>query len=123
VRTVLTYQGADRGTLATFRGMEALAPGHFAVVRAGQAPQITRWWRLSDHLIDVPKRRSDRVELFRKTLLDATRLRLRTDVDSAITLSAGLDSSSVYAAYHQLLRSGRAERATTSGSTTLTPFT
>src|SRR5437762_55035 len=118
VKSVVTYQGADRGSLATFRGIESLPPGHYAIVRPGETPRVTQWWRLQDHLIDVPKRRRDRVALFRETPLDAVRLRLRTDVDTAISLSGGLDSSSVYAAYHELLRSGRAERATMSGVTT-----
>src|SRR5205823_13800111 len=89
VRSVIGYQGADRGTLAMFRGIESIPAGHYAIVRAGGPPRVTRWWRLADHRIDVPKRGADRVALFRETLLDATRLRLRTDVDSAITLSGG----------------------------------
>jgi len=109
--------------LATFRGIESLPAGHYATIRADEAPRVERWWRLTDHRIAVPRKRADRVALFRETLLDATRLRLRTDVDSAISLSGGLDSSMIYAAYHQLLGTGRAERATTPGATTLRPFT
>jgi asparagine synthase (glutamine-hydrolysing) len=122
VGAVLRYEGADRGTLAMFRGIEALPPGSYALVKPGDRPQPILWWRIADHQINVPARRRDRVELFRETLLDAVRLRLRTDVSNAITLSSGLDSSMIYAAYHALRREGRAEQATLGGVSALTPF-
>lgn len=122
VGAVLRYQGADRGTLSFFKDIESLPAGHCLTCRPGEAPRVERWWRTLDHLVEVPAKRADRVALFRETFIDAVRLRLRTDVPSALSLSGGLDSSSVYAAYHSLLAEGRALRATTDTPSKLTPF-
>jgi asparagine synthase (glutamine-hydrolysing) len=52
------------------------------------------------------------VERLRDLFEDAVRLRLQNDVDTAVALSGGLDSSAVYGAATRLLRNGAVHRAT-----------
>ena len=54
-----------------------------------------RWWRTSDHLCRVSRDYDEQVEQYKEILLDACRLRMRSDVPIGTALSGGLDSSSV----------------------------
>ena len=84
------------GETGFFDGVRQLPAGHFMVVRPGEEPVLTRYWRLPA----IPDR--DRLPYdetfrsrFRDLLTDAVRLRLRADVQVGATLSGGLDSSTI----------------------------
>lgn len=109
----LTGRGCDSGEDTTFLGINALAPGHWMEVsRAGLPVKFQRYWSLADQLVTPPRSYSDRVEHFRYLFEDAVRLRLRTDVNTGVALSGGLDSSSVFGAAEKLMRSGDVVTAT-----------
>jgi asparagine synthase (glutamine-hydrolysing) len=76
------------------RGIEALEPGHCLEVTP-EGTRRWRWWNTLDHLVAVPPDLATQAEEFRELLFDACRLRLRSDVPIATSLSGGLDSSSV----------------------------
>jgi asparagine synthase (glutamine-hydrolysing) len=80
-----------------FAAIRKLPPGHVLTWRDGSL-SIQRYWKLS-----YPERYADAAaaevcELIRETLLEATRLRLRSDVPVGALLSGGVDSSAVVAA-------------------------
>ena len=89
-------------------GIEEVMPATIRVISINKpdAPeQVTSYWQLpTDHderpwaKVDVTKWASG----FRELLDDSVRIRLRSDVPVAITLSGGLDSSCVAAAVSQL---------------------
>lgn len=79
------------------RGVEMLAPGHCLEATPGRVRRW-RWWRTLDHLRRVPADLARQAEELQALLLDACRLRLRSDVPVATALSGGLDSSSVLCA-------------------------
>src|SRR5439155_22693705 len=54
-----------------------------------------RLWSTIDTLVTVPQDVANQAEEFRELLFDACRLRVRSDVPMATSLSGGLDSSSV----------------------------
>jgi asparagine synthase (glutamine-hydrolysing) len=77
------------------RNVMNLNAGHQMVFRVGTNPEIKKWWRTSDHLVEVPSNYPEQVQKFRELFLDACRIRMRSDVAVGTALSGGLDSSSV----------------------------
>jgi asparagine synthase (glutamine-hydrolysing) len=80
------------GSATHVRGIETLQPGCIYSLRDGQF-QCSRWYWLER--VDVPVRYEDQVQRFRELLVDACRLRLRSDVPVATCLSGGIDSGSI----------------------------
>jgi len=91
-------------------GVEALRPGHCLEVGASGL-RDWRWWNTMDHLVSVPSDLSKQAEEFRDLLFDACRLRVRSDVAAAVSLSGGLDSSSVLSALAAAQEHSGTERA------------
>jgi asparagine synthase (glutamine-hydrolysing) len=80
-----------------YNDVRRVPAGHVVVFEDGVAPNVRQYWQLSA----APRLRlsSDAAyeELFRETLADAVRQRLRSSKPIAIELSGGLDSTSVAA--------------------------
>jgi asparagine synthase (glutamine-hydrolysing) len=87
--------------LSAFRSLRKLPPAHVLTWEDGKV-ETRRYWRLAY----TPKRQfadAEAVgEAIRERLLDATRLRMRSDVPLGAFLSGGVDSSGVVAAMAQL---------------------
>ena len=82
--------------ISAFRGLEKLPPAHTLVWERGEV-RVKRYWKLSygrNESVAEPEAE----ELIRDHLLEATRLRLRSDVPLGAFLSGGIDSSAVVAA-------------------------
>jgi asparagine synthase (glutamine-hydrolysing) len=85
--------------------VKRLPAGHCMII--GQAGmQIQRWWNTLEHLPTPPQDLASQSEKFRELFLDACRLRLRSDVPVATSLSGGLDSSAVACAVSELGKRG-----------------
>lgn len=97
-------EGAGAETLLS--GVQRLPAGHTLRISAGQPAQVRRWWETRDHFPAVPARYEDQVTQFREILLDAVRIRLRSDVPVGTCLSGGVDSSAVASLMAHLHRSG-----------------
>lgn len=86
------------GTGGTFfRGVERLEPGTTMVIGAGGRTTTHRYWTFTpdpDPAPIAPERAADEL---RELLVDAVRLRFRSDVPVGTCLSGGLDSSSIVA--------------------------
>lgn len=63
---------------------------------------IKRYWNTLDHLVDIPRKYDEQVEMLRHLFLDACRLRMRSDVTIGTALSGGLDSSATICAMSYL---------------------
>jgi len=87
------------------RDIESLPPGHCMEIGAGRL-RGWRWWNTLDHLVSVPRDFTKQAEEFRELLFDACRLRVRSDVPVATSLSGGLDSSSVLCSLAAAQRAG-----------------
>ena len=77
------------------RGVNNLNGGHRLILRKGKSPDVKRWWRTSDHLVNVPRKFDDQVARYKELFFDACKIRMRSDVPIGTALSGGLDSSSV----------------------------
>ena len=85
-----------------FEGVFELPPGHSLIFQHGRI-HVTRYWEMS-YAPDAPGSRSeqDYAEELWSTLVNAVKLRLRSDVPVAGYLSGGLDSSVTAAIAKQL---------------------
>jgi asparagine synthase (glutamine-hydrolysing) len=93
------WHGTQRTYLAQ---VHTLPAGHF-LVKSKDRLELRRWYRLEPNSVRVPASFGDQAERLRELLIDACRLRLRSDVPLATCLSGGLDSSSVTSVVHRRL--------------------
>jgi asparagine synthase (glutamine-hydrolysing) len=83
--------------LCAFKGLHKLPPASSLRWRPGGDVRVERYWRLAyepDELISL----AEAQERVRELILEATRLRLMSDVPIGAFLSGGIDSSAVVAA-------------------------
>lgn len=91
-----------------FQGVQQLAPGHTLTWRAGNL-QTSIYWDLPTIVAGRDQSSEPRPEWrdeLEELLLDAVRLRLRSDVPVGLHLTGGLDSSSVLALLSSLMPQG-----------------
>jgi asparagine synthase (glutamine-hydrolysing) len=94
----LQYQHVPDGRSA-FAALSRLPPAHTLIFDENRLEQ-RRYWKLS-YADQVGQTDEESCELIRSHLLEATRLRLRSDVPLGAFLSGGVDSSAVVAAMAQ----------------------
>lgn len=92
LRSSFAYEATEQ-CLVT--GIKRLKAGHHGLVKNGRLASRL-WWNTLDHLPSVPARYEEQVEMLRSLLLDACRLRMRSDVTIGTALSGGLDSSTIF---------------------------
>ena len=83
-------------------GVKKLLPGHRMEIDRQGRWKKEKWWETRDHLASPPANLEKQIAAWRELFLDAVRLRLRSDVPVATSLSGGLDSSAVAAGMHLL---------------------
>lgn len=83
--------------LSTFAAVRKLPPGHILTWEDGRV-STRRYWRLSYSGNVTYGSQQELDETIREALLEATRLRLRSDVPLGAFLSGGVDSTAVVAA-------------------------
>lgn len=93
------YDGASART--PFVGVHQVLPGRrmtFSLQDPSREPTATRWYSLADRVAAAePLAPADAVDAVRACLIDSVGLRLRSDVPVGVSLSGGLDSTSVAA--------------------------
>jgi asparagine synthase (glutamine-hydrolysing) len=103
VRRALDPEGLDQvftfwaplAPRTCFQGVSELPPGHSMTVSRGGVV-IRRYWQ-PDYAASTSMKEPEAAERLRELLVDATRIRLRSDVPVGAYLSGGIDSSVVTA--------------------------
>ena len=90
-------------------GIKRFPAGSYAWIKENNI-QITKWWNTLDHLIEVPDKYEEQVEMFREMFLDSCKLRMRSDVTIGTALSGGLDSSATICAMSYLAKNSSDDR-------------
>jgi asparagine synthase (glutamine-hydrolysing) len=103
--TLRNVVGQECTSHTLLSGVNRLQGGHCMTVEE-EGTRIVRWWNTTEHLQEPPADMAAQAEQFREIFLDACRLRLRSDVSIATSLSGGLDSSAVACAITELGRRG-----------------
>lgn len=88
----------DHSSATFFDGVWRLPPGHTLTARPGEPASLRRYYWLPDRLDPQAEVKEEvAVATLRELLEDAVRLRLRADVRVGVSLSGGLDSSTLLA--------------------------
>jgi asparagine synthase (glutamine-hydrolysing) len=90
------YYGYVPDPLTAFTGIQKLAPGHLLEFEKGKV-QIRQYWDLPEYNTHVPRSEEECLEELEHRLLEATRIRLISDVPLGAFLSGGTDSSTIVA--------------------------
>jgi asparagine synthase (glutamine-hydrolysing) len=90
------YYGYVPDPITAFTGIQKLPPGHLLEFENGKI-QIRQYWDLPKYNTHAPKSEEECLEELEHRLLEATRIRLISDVPLGAFLSGGTDSSTVVA--------------------------
>lgn len=98
--------GVEGSEATLHRGIRRLPGGHCATLINGQL-SVRRWWVTAERLPeDIPASIDEAAERFRELFLDATTLRMRSDVAIGSCLSGGFDSTAVVSAMAHIAQGG-----------------
>src|SRR5277367_4448619 len=90
------YYGYVPDPIIAFTGIQKLPPGHLLEFENGKI-KVRQYWDLPGYNTHVPKSEEECLEELEHRLLEATRIRLISDVPLGAFLSGGIDSSTVVA--------------------------
>ncbi len=89
-------EGYIIGNKTFFKDIYKLMPGHYLLIKNNEVQEI-KYWDLSTAPLISEISEKEFVEQFRELLIDAVKIRLRSDVSVGFHLSGGLDSSAITA--------------------------
>ncbi|KKL48503.1 hypothetical protein LCGC14_2324860 [marine sediment metagenome] len=98
----LYYGYYDHTNETFFKDIFSLPQGHYFLIKDNNFT-IKKYWEVGDRLINIKfKREKSLISKFKELIIDSLSLRLRSDTPIGVTLSGGLDSSSLMAIIDQL---------------------
>jgi asparagine synthase (glutamine-hydrolysing) len=104
---VTSVESSARTLLA---GVDRLQPGHCMTVAHDGSRSVVRWWDTMTNLPEMPADLEGQAAEMRRLVLDACRVRLRSDVPVATALSGGLDSGAIACTIAEIGRTGTFDR-------------
>jgi asparagine synthase (glutamine-hydrolysing) len=101
--------GFSDGEQTFYRGIQQLPAGQFLLVNQGQLSKQLYWELEPDQTINLASD-EEYVHRFHELFEEAVRCRLRSPTPVAVTLSGGLDSSSIFCTAGELLARGQSPK-------------
>ena len=100
----LLHLGYNYGSLNSFLKDTLLLQSGYQVSINNNNMIKKKWWSSIDHFVEVPSKYEDQVEKFNELFFNSCKLRLRSDVRLAASLSGGMDSSAICSAVEQIYK-------------------
>jgi asparagine synthase (glutamine-hydrolysing) len=100
----LNYRYLDIDNESFFQNILQVPPSTFMEINTALTTRTMRYWELSPITISENKAESKIIEEFRDLLIDAIKIRLRSDVPVGCMLSGGMDSTSITAIAYKILK-------------------
>lgn len=98
ISTFMEKTASDYGIQSFLEGINQLLPGHHLTITQSRVGKQKRWYYGRD--FTVPKHvlasKNAAFDFFEELLTDAIKLRYRSDVPVCLTLSGGIDSTTIY---------------------------
>jgi asparagine synthase (glutamine-hydrolysing) len=107
--TLNNINGQESTPYTLLPDVKRLPGGYCMEISANGSVTVRRWWDVTTREANMPVDRGLQASQFKELLFDACRLRLRSDVPIATSLSGGLDSSAVACTLAELKRKGMVE--------------
>ena len=109
--TLNNIAGQASSIYTLLKEVRQLQAGHTMLVSRDGRVRIARWWNTLDHLPTIGTDLRQHADEFRQLFFDSCRVRLRSDVPLATSLSGGIDSSAIACTISELGRLGKASLA------------
>ena len=94
IKDYLSFESTEN---CSIRGIKKVLAGHCGYIEEKNI-RFHKWWEPLEHIIDVPEKYEEQVEMLRSLFLNACKIRMRSDVPIGTALSGGVDSSAVIGA-------------------------
>ena len=109
--TLNNIAGQASSIYTLLKEVRQLQAGHTMLVSRDGRVRIARWWNTLEHLPTIGTDLRQHADEFRHLFFDSCRVRLRSDVPLATSLSGGIDSSAIACTISELGRLGKASLA------------
>ncbi len=91
----------ENSDFSPIKDINKIKSGHLAIIKKDQIKEY-RWY--SPEFNDTYKSYKEYISCWRETFLDSVKIRTRSDIPIALTLSGGLDSASICASLNYLIK-------------------
>lgn len=103
IRSYFEEMATDFNERSGYNNVSLIKPGHYKIVKAGKITNQFKWYLGFDSNISL-KNKINLTQECENILLDAIKIRCRSDVPIAITLSGGIDSTLIYTLIKEKLK-------------------
>lgn len=98
LKSYILTSSLDYGNGTLINEINQIKAGEYFTINKNKI-SFSSWWTNDNLKIKLPETYNERISEYRKTLTESLKIRLRSDVKLSMTLSGGMDSTSLYSLY------------------------